>query len=37
MDSILGTTSAEEEEEDTANVTALQPSVHIAAELAEVA
>jgi len=36
VDSILGTTFAEEEE-DGANVAALQPPVHVAAELAEVA
>jgi hypothetical protein len=37
VDSILGSTFAEEAEEDAANVTVLQPPVPVAAELAEVA
>jgi antirestriction protein ArdC len=37
VDSILGTTFAEEAEEDAANVVVLQPPIHVAAELAEVA
>jgi len=37
VDSILGSTFAEEAEEDAANVAVLQPPVPVAAELAEVA
>jgi type IV secretion system protein VirB4 len=37
VDSILGSTFAEEAEEDAPNVAVLQPPVHVAAELAEVA
>ena len=37
VDSILGSTFTEEAEEDAPNVAALQPPVHVAAELAEVA
>jgi antirestriction protein ArdC len=37
VDSILGNTFTEESEEDAANVAVLQPPVHAAAELAEVA
>jgi antirestriction protein ArdC len=37
VDSILGSPFAEEAEEDAANVAVLQPPVHVAAELAEVA